>query len=365
MSCDSRVLICNSPYGQGGIGQHFAQLVEETRAEGLLHSYIAPGLRDSDDCGVLLSNGAFHLTRYTPLRWFPSARKHAGNVTYDVLAARMLPRACRLMGFAGKSLYSFRRARRLGYDILELVAANSHVENVRRMHARAATVTGISDTWLNQSQIRQTRREYDLADVIYVHSDYVRQSFLDAGIPAHKLRRTVLRVDSSFQPPDQRASADDFHVVYVGRLDATKGIPLLLDAFKRLPISTKRLTLVGGWTSPKLRHALKGQIGADPRITVAPGDPVPVLHTADVFVHPAFEDGYAYAPAEALACGVPVIVTEDTGMREYVEPGRNGFIVPTGSTDAIVDALLSCHRNPLVHQQSLLSLDSTSWSAYA
>ena len=354
MISESRVLFCNSPYGQGGIGQHFAQLVEESRASGALYRYIAPAVRPEDPNGLVLPNRKYGLVRFTPLRFLPSWKSHAGNVLYDSRTARILPRAERLMGFVGKSIHSFRKARRLGYERLELVAANSHVDRVQRQHAEAARATGVADTWLNRAQLRQTRREYEMADVIYVHSEYVRTSFLEAGINADKLRRMCLTIDERFRPPPNRTEDGTFRLVYVGRLDATKGIPLLLDAFDALPVPRKALTLVGGWSSPALQRHLQPRIDADPRITVTSGDPVPALHRADVFVHPTFEDGFAYAPAEALACGVPVIVTEDTGMKEYVREGENGFVVPTGSVSALVDRLLACHDAPLTRSQSLL-----------
>jgi glycosyltransferase involved in cell wall biosynthesis len=42
---------------------------------------------------------------------------------------------------------------------------------------------------------------------------------------------------------------------------------------------------------------------------------------------------------EAMACGLPVIVTEATGMKEHVSVGENGYIVPTGSWEAILERL--------------------------
>jgi glycosyltransferase involved in cell wall biosynthesis len=77
------------------------------------------------------------------------------------------------------------------------------------------------------------------------------------------------------------------------------------------------------------------------------------LQRSDVLIHPSYEDGFGYAPVEALATGVPAIVTEDTGMKEYVVPGQNGFIVPTGSVDAVVTALEHLLRYPLVSPTSL------------
>jgi glycosyltransferase involved in cell wall biosynthesis len=259
------------------------------------------------------------------------------------------------MGFAGKSLRTFRKAARLGAVRLELVAPNSHVQNVSRLHARAAADCGLADSWLNQAQIRKTLREYALADQIYVHSEYVRQSFLDAGIPAEKLVRTVLHPDSRFVPPQRRPEDDTLRIVYVGRVEMTKGIALLFEAFNRLSVSNVELRLVGGWSTRSVRRQLQSRIAQDPRITVQPGDPLPVLQKADVFVHPSYEDGFGYAPMEALACGVPVVVTEDTGMKEYVRDGVNGFVVPTGSVDAIVAALQRLARNPLACCSSLLS----------
>jgi glycosyltransferase involved in cell wall biosynthesis len=85
----------------------------------------------------------------------------------------------------------------------------------------------------------------------------------------------------------------------------------------------------------------------DPRIRLHSGDPLPHLQRADVLVHPSFKEGFGYAPIDALACEVPVIVSEDTGMEEHVEPGRNGWVMPIGSVEAIVDRLEALMARPL------------------
>ena len=355
-----RTLFCNSIYGAGGIGQHFGHLVEESRRNGVLDRYYAYGAPPQDSKGIVVEKRTFGLVRYTPLRWFPSWKSHIVNELFDRDVANRLPSVERsivggfLMGFAGKSLRTFRKAARLGAGRLELVAPNSHVQNVSRLHARAAADCGLADSWLNQAQIRKTLREYALADQIYVHSAYVRQSFLDAGIPAEKLVRTVLHPDPRFVPPAEQVDDTTFRIVYVGRVEITKGIALLLEAFDRLSVPNAELRIVGGWSTRSVRLRLQSRIAQDPRITVQPGDPLPVLQKADVFVHPSYEDGFGYAPMEALACGVPVVVTEDTGMKEYVREGVNGFVVPTGSVDAIVAALENLIRSPLARSASLI-----------
>ena len=354
-----RVLACNSSYGSGGIGQHFAHLVEASRASGELAAYYCNTPKPADARGAQVDRADWErwLLRYTPVRFSPQWQSYLNNELFDYRAARRLEAddvsAKCFMGFVGKSLRSFHAARRLGIETLELIAANSHVENVRALHERAAADQGIRDTWLHDREVEKTLREYEMADVIYVHSEYTRQSFLDWGVAADRLKRTFLHPAPRFQPPDARPDDDIFHVAYVGRIDATKGIPLLLEAFAQLDVPNKRLTLVGGWSTRRMRQFMEDWLDRDLDIQMAPGDPLPVLHRADVFVHPTYEDGFGYAPMEALACGVPVIATEDTGMKEYLVDGTNGFVVPTGDGDAILDRLHDIAHHPLAQTRDL------------
>ena len=344
-----KVLACNTPYGQGGVGRHFAQCVEEARAAGALRHYYAKEPKVDDPRGQqLTSRLALWIQRYTPVRWRPSWGSYVGNDLFDRKVAQQLSNPVeQFTGFVGQSLRSFQRAREVGFDQLELVAVNSHVDNLERLHAQAARATGIRDTWLSEAERHKTLREYEFADTIHVHSEYVRQSFLAEGISADKLKRMVLQVDPRFEPPAVRPDDGVFRVVYVGRVEATKGVPLLLEAFAQLSVEKAELRIMGGWSTRAMRRYIEQWMDRDPRITVEPGDPLSVLQQADVFVHPTFEDGFGYAPMEALACGVPVIVTEDTGMKEYVCEGENGYVVPTGEVDALVDRIEHVRHYPL------------------
>ena len=62
-------------------------------------------------------------------------------------------------------------------------------------------------------------------------------------------------------------------------------------------------------------------------------------------MHPTYNDGFGYAPVEALACGVPVIVTQDTGMKDLIErDGADGAVVPTGDLAALAEAIDVAYR---------------------
>jgi glycosyltransferase involved in cell wall biosynthesis len=339
------VLACSVGHGDGGLGQHFAQVVEAARADGSLHRYYTPRPRADDAAagvGVAVAPGWFPLlARYTPARFSPAWLNRLGGELFDrAVAARLAGSdVAAYTGFGGQSLHSFGVARRLGAAELGLLAANSHVDNVAAQHAKAIARWPIESSWLNAGQIRKTRREYEMADVILVASEYTRQTFLARGVPEAKLRRVHYATDARFQPPADRPTDGVFRVVTTGSLSVVKGIPALVEAFAKLAVRDAELTLVGGWSTRGMRRYLQAAMARDPRIKLAPGDPLPQLHRADVYVHPSYEDGHAYAPMEALATGLPVVVTEDTGMKEHVREGQNGYVVPTGDVAAITDRL--------------------------
>ena len=357
-----RVLACNSPYGRGGIGQHFAQVVEESREADMLANYFTPGPASEDPKGAFVQTPSWlhKLIRYTPLRFSPGWHSFLYSAYFDWAVSKRLASApsasetSRYMGFAGEAYRSFLAAREAGFETLELISPTSHVHNVQRLHREATQRHRIGTSWLHDALARRTLREYEAADLIYVHSEYTRQSFVQEGISEDKLQRMYLPVHPRFQPPKERPTDDAFRIVYVGRVDVTKGLPLLLEAFSELDVQAKELILVGSWSSRSMRRYMQKWLDRGLNITVAPGDPLPSLQQADVFVHPTYEDGYGYAPMEALACGVPVIATQDTGMKEYIQPGTNGFIVPTGSADAILSRLQSLYASPLCTTRPLI-----------
>jgi glycosyltransferase involved in cell wall biosynthesis len=356
---DTHVLSGPCPYGGGGLGRHFAQLVEEARLAGRLHRYYARRLREGDEARA---EALPH--RYTrlgqavrdrlPAVLHPRLVKYREAEAFDRAVADRLVPAERFTAFAGKALHSLRRARALGAGRVDVVAPNAHVDDVARLHRLAAAHAGIRDTWLSAPEQEKTRREYAEADVVLVHSHYVRDAMLRHGVPEEKLERTVLRVPARFAPPAARPDDGVFRVAYVGRLEATKGLTVLLEAFRSLPFADAELRLVGAWTSRPMRRLIEVTAARDPRIRVGPDDPLPVYQRADVYVHPTYEDGYAYTPVEALACGAPVVVTEETGMKEYVVEGENGYVVPVGDAGAVVERLVALRERPLCALRPLL-----------
>jgi glycosyltransferase involved in cell wall biosynthesis len=79
-------------------------------------------------------------------------------------------------------------------------------------------------------------------------------------------------------------------------------------------------------------------------LEVAPGDPLPAYSWAEVFVLPSLEDGFGFVVAEAMACGLPVLVTDCCGAAGLVRHAESGWIIKAGSVDALRDALEQAAR---------------------
>jgi glycosyltransferase involved in cell wall biosynthesis len=280
------------------------------------------------------------LKRLPPLRFSAAWQGYLEAVAFDRAVAERLPEGHTFVGFNGQCLTSLCAARRLNFKRVIDVAATPHV-NLTVAQARAAfAYAPVEPLGFIGAQQRRFLREYALADQIVYATEYVRKSFLNEGVSAEKLTRFELSAHPRFRAnAGERKRDGKFRIVAVGSLNLVKGTAVLLDAFAKLALAESELTLVGGSGSRQMGKFLKERIARDSRIRIAPGDPLPWLQAADVCVHAAFQDGFAYAPMEAMACGVPVIVTEHTGMKEYVHEGVDGFVVPTGNAEAIVAAL--------------------------
>jgi glycosyltransferase involved in cell wall biosynthesis len=182
-------------------------------------------------------------------------------------------------------------------------------------------------------------------DFVLSPSKFVTQSYRARGFDAKRILSNFYPVDlSCFCPPSSpRPKNRPLTIISTGRLSLRKGTPYLLEAFQLIrqrhpsarflltrdlennvhPVLAKYRDLPVEW-SPMLPHSQLAER----------------LRSADVFVLPSLEDGFAVTVAEALACGLPVVTTPNTGASDLVEPHKTGEVVPIRDAQAIADAVL-------------------------
>jgi glycosyltransferase involved in cell wall biosynthesis len=134
--------------------------------------------------------------------------------------------------------------------------------------------------------------------------------------------------------------------LFLGRIDAGKGLDLLLPAFKKLlqVSGTAHLVLAGAnerGYEEEVRH-LAEELGLASHLTltglITGQDKLAALQDADVFVLPSRSEGLSIAMLEAMYMGLPVVVTDRVGLWRQVEKNRCGLVVPYDE-DSLAGAL--------------------------
>lgn len=272
------------------------------------------------------------------------------NIKFDRQVARRVPAGALVVGQFGASLATFGRARMLGsktvldYPIARLdFARDLLLEEARLRPALADTIVGRYSLTPTPPHLARIATEVHRADVVVVGSRFAADSF--AGVVEdERLLVVPYGVDTSAFRPIRRAAPNGrIRVLFAGQLTQRKGIGYLLEAHALLDPARFELDLVGPlvgrgrWLSSysgKFRHSAG----------VRPQDMPAVYHHADVLVLPSLIEGSAIVVLEAMASGLPVIVTPNVGA-DAVRDGVDGFIVPIRSAAAIAERLEELARD--------------------
>ncbi|HUM04671.1 MAG TPA: glycosyltransferase [Terriglobales bacterium] len=180
-------------------------------------------------------------------------------------------------------------------------------------------------------------------DRIFVAPNAVdAEQFLEMSVEAR--RDPNLRV---------RLRLPDRYVLYVGRFVRSKGVFDLLDAYATLPKETRQVaSLVMVGDGPEREELVRRSRAIDGGETVFPGflqrDELPALYAlADVLVLPTYSDTWGLVVNEAMACGLPVIVTRAAGcVADMVKHGENGFLTDVGDVPAMSQAMKQIVNDP-------------------
>ncbi len=191
---------------------------------------------------------------------------------------------------------------------------------------------------IDQRVIERELTEYKECDVIFVPSRFVKRSFIEKGVAAEKLRVIPYGVDLEMFHPVQKEDKV-FRIIYVGELSVRKGIHYLLEAASRFPKKEVEVWFIGS-ALPEARALLKPYEGRFRYFGVIPRAELYRFYSqGSVFVIASIEEGLALVQAQAMACGIPVIATMNTGAEDLFTNGVEGFIVPIRDVDAIAEKI--------------------------
>jgi len=282
--------------------------------------------------------------RYTPARFL---WEWQDRVWFDRFVAGQLPECDVFCGLSGSGLHSGRRAKSRGAKYV-CDRGSAHIRVQDRILREEFELQGIPYPGVDPRIIMREEEEYEAADLITVPSAFAMNTFLEAGVPRRKMRLATYGVDLGMFHACTARQPDDFNVVFVGGLSVRKGIRYLLDAFQQLQCKNKRLTLVGT-VLPEMEATINA-LRHNPRIKVRGHVPQEklkeILSASHALVLPSVEDGLGLVQVQALACGCPVIATQNTGAQDVFTDGKEGFIVPIRDAAAIAERLQRLADDP-------------------
>ncbi len=208
-------------------------------------------------------------------------------------------------------------------------------------------------------------REIEEADKILTLSTPHRESFRKAGVPTDKLFEIPLGVDVSLFSPPTVFSSDPRHIVFSGQVIQRKGIGYLFRLMDTLP-EQYTLTIAGSAPDPSVipkTERIK-YLGSLPRAELAN-----LYRRAGVYVFPSLAEGFPQTPLEALACGVPAIVSDRVyGNDGPVIHGKNGFLVDPRDVENMKDLVMSvCEDESLrsrLSENAALSAGGYTWERF-
>lgn len=241
------------------------------------------------------------------------------------------------------ALHTLREAKKQGM-LAVLDTTNSHISNQTKILEDEYNELGITYNYNPPRIIKKGIQEYDEADYIIARSSYVKNSFIEENVPSEKL----FVVPSGVNQKDFRQVPKEdktFRIIYCGLSSIKKGTHYLLRAYSELQLRNAELWLVGSVLEDiheimeKYRDHYK-LVGFIPRNQL-----YKYYSQGSIFVLPSLEEGLAKVMVEAMACGLPVIATINSGAEDVIRDGIDGFVIPAKNTTAIKEKILYMYEN--------------------
>ncbi|MBW9221452.1 glycosyltransferase family 4 protein [Methanothermococcus sp. SCGC AD-155-C09] len=186
------------------------------------------------------------------------------------------------------------------------------------------------------------KKSLQYIDYFVVPSEFVKKSLINEGVDKDKIFVVPFGVDTVKFKPVEKDYFGTFKVAFSGNVNLRKGIPFLIRAWKELRLEDAELNIYG-IVYPEVKKYLTDGEKYNIKVHGFLRNIDRVLPKNHVYVFPSLLEGSAKSIYEAMACGLPVITTENSGS--IVENGKEGFIIPTLDVKSMKEKILFFYEN--------------------
>jgi len=327
--------------GGPGLGIVSYNTVKALLNAGYLKKAVCYGNKSDIDRGKVLAlpGNPAKLLFFLPRNYYRPLRK--GFLDY-LTSKLILKKGCDVFqGWSSQALRSIKAAKKIGATAIVDSGSNHRFfrEEVLNEEYRRFGIEIRKDP---EYVRRAVLEELDLADHIFVVTDFAKETYVRAGIDGRKVSVLGRGADlARFSPGEKKDNV--FRVLFAGRIGIRKGVQYLLEAWKGLDLKDAELILMGN-----IDDNFKPVISryADLENVVFTGflrNPEEMFRKSSVFVFPSLEEGGAKVTYEAMASSLPLIATENSGS--VMRDGIDGFLVPIRDSESIRRKIVYFYKN--------------------
>ena len=195
--------------------------------------------------------------------------------------------------------------------------------------------------------IEKEKKEFDLANYIILGSEVAKKTFISEGYDESKLFVNYygVNLDKFYKTPKQE---EVFRIIQVGQIRLSKGVLTLIEAFNEAKIPNSELYLVGPLPSCNMLMDKINLLSGKNVFLTGPMNHTKLNSTfnmCNVSVLASVSDGFGIVTTQAMACGLPVIVSDNAGSSDIINHGVNGYVFPSGSSKALAKYLRILYEN--------------------
>ena len=245
-------------------------------------------------------------------------------------------------------------------------------DEIDKNPAAKKTILEETEFRYSKKQLDDSVREVELSDFAVGASTFTLKTLIKQGMAENCVHMAPYGVNiKDFKPRRDFRKIDKMRFLFVGSFSQRKGISYLLQAFKELENEGENisLTMAGrGIMDYELVKSYELKC-LETHVNLPLEKLVELMQESDVFVFPSICEGFGLVLIQAMATGMPLITTYNTSGPDFIEEGKDGFLIEAQDVETIKNKVRYFLQNPeevkRMGQNAILKSKDFTWERFS